>query len=296
MMTMYGVDVGIQNCRSCIMKTNISDFKKYKDFLVCVDSDGCAIDTMDEKHKKFFGPKAIETWELGKIEEEFLNTWNMVNLYSRTRGINRFKGLVKTFQILENKGFNMPPYDSILQWTETTSELSNPSLEREIEKSQNEELLNTLRWSHSVNDAIAKKPGESKAFNGVKECLEYISNIADIVIVSSANGEAVRKEWTLNGLSPYVQIMLGQEAGSKSFCIKALKKNYEDGKVLMIGDAPGDLIAAKKNKVLFYPILAGKEEFSWKRLGSEAIQLFINGLYKGEYEENLIEEFYSILK
>ena len=64
----------------------------------------------------------------------------------------------------------------------------------------------------------------------------------------------------------------------------------------MIGDAPGDLIAAKKNKVLFYPILAGKEEFSWKRLGSEAIQLFINGLYKGEYEENLIEEFYSILK
>ena len=34
------------------MKENIEEFQKTKDFLVCVDSDGCAMDTMDVKHKK----------------------------------------------------------------------------------------------------------------------------------------------------------------------------------------------------------------------------------------------------
>ena len=31
------------------MKVNIEDLKKTKRFLVCVDSDGCAMDTMEVK-------------------------------------------------------------------------------------------------------------------------------------------------------------------------------------------------------------------------------------------------------
>ncbi len=37
------------------MKT-LSDYKKQKEWLVCVDSDGCAMDTMDSKHYRCFGP------------------------------------------------------------------------------------------------------------------------------------------------------------------------------------------------------------------------------------------------
>ena len=74
------------------MKVTIDEFKKSKEFLVCVDSDGCAMDTMEVKHRKCFAPKAIEVWELENIEKRFLEIWNNVNLYSKTRGINRFKG------------------------------------------------------------------------------------------------------------------------------------------------------------------------------------------------------------
>ena len=34
------------------MLDNIQEFNKNKDFLVCVDSDGCAMDTMDIKHEE----------------------------------------------------------------------------------------------------------------------------------------------------------------------------------------------------------------------------------------------------
>ena len=64
------------------MKENVAEFEKTKDFLVCVDSDGCAMDTMEVKHRKCFGPKAVEVWGLEQIEERFLEVWNDVNLYS----------------------------------------------------------------------------------------------------------------------------------------------------------------------------------------------------------------------
>ena len=63
----------------------------------------------------------------------------------------------------------------------------------------------------------------------------------------------------------------------------------------MIGDAPGDLKAAKANDALFYPINPGGEIQSWKRLLDEAFDKFINNQYAGRYEENLIAEFHNFL-
>ncbi|MBI9015219.1 MAG: HAD family hydrolase [Clostridiales bacterium] len=255
------------------------------------------MDTMVEKHIKCFAPKAVEIWELHNIETKFLKTWNMVNLYSKTRGINRFKGLVKTFELLEDEGLDMPDMSSVRTWIETSNELSNRSLKEELKKTRSKQLLNTLSWSYDVNTAILELAGEDKPFPKVKEGLAYISSFADIAIVSSANGSAVRDEWTRHGLSSYVQILCGQEAGTKSSCIKALNKHgYSSGKLLMIGDAPGDLLAAQRNEVLFYPILVGKEEFSWTRLVSQAMPKLADDTYSGEYQNQLIKEFISTLK
>lgn len=279
------------------MRDSITEFKKDKEFLVCVDSDGCAMDTMEVKHRKCFAPRALELWGLQEIESRFFEIWNMVNLYSKTRGLNRFKGLVKTFELLAAEGINMPDFSSIRKWTETSPELSNPALEKAIAETKDEQLVKTLEWSKSVNKAIDELYGEDNPFPNVKESLEIISASADIAIVSSANGGAVQAEWTRHELAPYVQVMLGQEAGSKVACIQGLKDyGHSNHHVLMVGDAPGDLQAAISNEVLFYPILVGKEGFSWSRLASEALAKFLDGSYKGEYQQRLIEEFNLILK
>jgi phosphoglycolate phosphatase-like HAD superfamily hydrolase len=279
------------------MRNTIKDFKKNKRFLVCVDSDGCAMDTMEVKHRKCFGPKAVETWGLQGIEARFFEVWNKVNLYSQTRGINRFKGLVKTFELLAEEGLDMPSYSSIAHWTNTSKELSNPALEKAIEETGNEQLIKTLEWSKKVNKAICELSGEDKPFSNVKEGLEVLNTDADVAIVSSANGHAVNDEWTRHKLAPFVQVMLGQEAGTKSACIANLKiNNYSEDEVLMVGDAPGDLQAALENGVLYYPILVGKEGFSWKRLIDEALGKFIDGTYTGEYQQRLIDEFNLNLK
>lgn len=279
------------------MKDSTKDFKKSKSFLVCIDSDGCAMDTMEVKHRKCFAPKAVEVWQLQAIEEKFLKVWNDVNLYSKTRGINRFKGLVKTFELLKEEGVEVPEFEDILEWTNTSKELSNPAIERKIIATGNEQLVKTLEWSKEVNKAITELPEEDKPFPNVKRGLEIIEKVADIAIVSSANGSAVNNEWTRHGLADHVQVLLGQEAGTKAACIAELKeKNYQEDEVLMVGDALSDLDSAACNGVLFYPIIVGKEESSWKRLVVEALPKLLKGEYRGRYQQDVIDELKAVLK
>lgn len=272
-------------------------YRKTKKFLVCVDSDGCAMNTMDIKHHNCFGPEMIRVWHLDKDEERIINLWNHINLYSKTRGINRFKGLAKTFEVLKNQGILIPDLDSLLNWVEGASELSNPSLEKEIKKTGSHCLTQALEWSLAVNEAISHLEADDKPFLGVQKGLALISQIADISVVSSANGEALDSEWNRHGLTQYIQLLLGQEAGTKGACISHLKgKGYKEENVLMVGDAPGDLAAARANGVRFYPILVGKEEFSWERLYTEAIIKLMEGSFDKSYQEQLIDEFETILK
>ncbi len=276
------------------MKASLNTYKKEKDFLVCIDSDGSAIDTMTEKHKRCFGPQTVETWNLYNIEKEFLKTWNWVNLYSNTRGINRFKGLIRTFEVLADKGFDVPDIIGLKDWTKNASELSNDSLLKEIEiKEESRDLCLALQWSQEVNERISKLgKADKKVFAEVKNTLEHISIKADVVVVSSANYEALLDEWHYYGLFSYVKEILGQESGSKAYNISRLKKiGYKENHILMIGDAPGDIAAARSNDVMFYPIIPQKENQSWSRLNEKYLLLFFELNYQGEYQNKLIEEF-----
>ena len=279
------------------MQTVFEQYEKSKDFLVCVDSDGCAMDTMEIKHRKCFAPEMIKTWGLYEKEDYILNLWYDLNLYTRTRGINRFKGLAETFKIISKEGIEIKDLESIINWVETTNELSNNSLKREIEKTNSEGLKMALAWSLAVNESIENLPQDDEPFEGVKVGLEGISKLADISVVSSANGEALDNEWNRHDLVKYLKALLGQEAGTKQHCIAELKKKgYDANKILMVGDAPGDLQAAQNNGVFFYPILVNREGFSWDRLLNEAVPKLIKGEFTKEYQDMLIKEFNDTLK
>ena len=262
------------------MKT-FSEFKKNKNLLICVDSDGCAMDTMDIKHFKCFGPCMVDEWELSPWGEAILARWNEINLYTITRGINRFKGLAMALNEINEIYKPIDGIPELVEWADKAPELSNGALEAVIAGGAHSIFTKALSWSRAVNESITKLPEESKLpFPLVKEALEFAHGQADVAIVSSANLGAVLEEWQTHGLLDHVDVIMSQNDGSKAFCIcELLKLGYEKHNTLMCGDAPGDLAAAENNGVYFYPILVGKEGESWQ----EFIDIALPKLTKGEY-------------
>ena len=274
---------------------SLEKFKKKKDFLICIDSDGCAIDTMDIKHIKCFGPCMINQWNLEKWKSPILKRWNEVNLYTLTRGINRFKGLALALEEINERYIPVEGLNEFIGWTHSTKELSNESLEGQIKiQKQNITCLKkALDWSRAVNASINELKYEEKLpFDGVYIGIKEAKKFADVAIVSSANEQAVLEEWKKHGLLDNVDIVLTQNTGSKAYCISRLvEKGYDRNNVLMVGDAVGDLDSAKSNNILYYLILVKKENQSWSRFTNETLELFISNAYKGKYEEKVIKEF-----
>ncbi len=103
-------------------------------FLVGIDSDGCAFDTMEIKHKECFIPNFINSYELQAISKFAREAFEFVNLYSKSRGVNRFPALVETLEWLKKRpdvaarGLKITIPESLAKWCKTESRLGNPAL------------------------------------------------------------------------------------------------------------------------------------------------------------------------
>lgn len=290
--TKYGIIIKNFKGKGGVLVT-LSEYKKNKEYLVCVDSDGCAMDTMDIKHITCFGPCMVEEWGLEQWENEILNRWNEINLYSMTRGINRFKGLALALSEINEKYVKIDGVDGLIEWANSAKELSNGALTIKVNESDNVCLKKALNWSDSVNERIKLIPEENKLpFALVKDALTYAHKFADVAIVSSANLDAVLEEWEKHRLLEHVDIVLSQNVGSKAFCIaELLKKGYDKANVVMCGDAPGDLQSAKTNGVYFYPILVKDEKASWQEFINLGLNNLLNNVYGGEYQAKKENQF-----
>lgn len=276
------------------MTKTLMQFNRRKKYLLCVDSDGCAMDTMTVKHVRCFGPCFADEWNLQGVERDvWLARWNEINLYERSRGINRFKGFA---QILTEMFPQNADIKAFCKWTETAEELSESALNAQISVDGNPVFARALNWSRAVNQAISKLSLQEKMpFDGVREALCELSGNFDIAIVSSANYQAVVDEWRQSGLLRYVGAVATQQDGSKAHCIaRLINKGYSPDCVVMVGDAVGDCRAAESNGVSFYPILVNREAESWQRicavLHNFGAETCIQQLQK------LKEDFYSNFK
>ena len=260
-------------------------FEKKHEYLICVDSDGCVMDTMNCKHFHCFGPCMVTEWGLEPWKEAILERWNVINLFSMTRGINRFKGLAMALAEIHGRYTPIAGIDHLVAWAENAPALSNDALAKAIADSTQEEekavLTKALNWSKAVNAAIVALPEELKVpYAGAGEGLAAAHAFADVAMVSSANRDAVEEEWGKFGLLEHTDIVLAQDVGSKAACIAAmLGYGYDPDKVLMIGDAPGDCDAAEKNGVHYYPILVNREKESWEQAVAEAFEKLRSGEY-----------------
>ena len=269
-----------------------------KEFFIGIDSDGCVFDSMEPKQKEFFCPNVIRFFGLFPIARIARETWEFTNLYSQTRGTNRFLALLHAFDLLrerkevQERGFKAPNLSPLKEWTQQESKLGNPALEVFAKKVKYPVIDLVLDWSQTINKEIGQWLKDLPPFPPVPETLSKIGKYADSIVVSQTPLEALEREWNEYNIAKFVRVIAGQEYGTKTehLALAAVNK-YPKDKILMIGDAPGDLNAARKNDVLFYPVIPGKEEESWKKLQNEGLDRFFNGTYAGEYENQLLKNF-----
>lgn len=274
------------------MKEDVKEFRKTREFLICIDSDGCVMNTMDVKHMRCFGPCLVYEWDLGEYRDEIIRLWRKVNLLSVSRGVNRFQGLAKVLKSIHENYTEVEGLEEYLRWTESAQELSDKSLEEAYAKTENICMKKVLDWSRLVNQSMAMVSDTKKPpFEGTEDALRLAREYADIVILTAANRQEINKEWEVFELAQYTDLLMSQETGRKEECLKTLlEKGYERDHVLMVGDAPADLAAAQGAGVLFYPILAYQERESWEKF-SKALECFTEGRYAGAYQEERIKEF-----
>jgi phosphoglycolate phosphatase-like HAD superfamily hydrolase len=276
------------------------DITPRHEFLVGIDSDGCVFDSMELKHKECFIPAFINHYELQGVSKYAREAAEFVNLYSKSRGANRFPALVEQLDWLRRRpevkarGVNVAKPKGLIDWIARESKLGNPALEKAVAETGDADLKQALAWSVAVNKAIADMVRNVPPFPNVRECLQRFAERADMLVCSQTPNAALEAEWAEHDIARFVVKICGQEVGSKKQSLD-LSKKYPPNHTLMIGDAPGDHQAAVANGCLFFPINPGHEEASWQRLLNEGIERFFNGTFRGDYQKKLLDEFDTYL-
>ncbi len=286
----------------------LEDFKADHELFVGIDSDGCVFDSMEIKQKECFCPRFIQHFALQAISKYARETWEFVNLYSTTRGINRFKAVIRALELLSERpevrarDFEVTQLPALRTWTAGSSALGNATLQEEIDSlptdsAERQELEKVMAWSLAVNQNVAEIVTGVPPFPGVRESLEALSKKADLVVVSQTPLEALVREWRENDIDSYAATIAGQEQGSKREHLLTCtgSERYARDATLMIGDAPGDYEAAQAVGAFFYPILPGIEEDSWKDFHDTAIPRFVDRSWDARYQAELLESFQAAL-
>ena len=287
---------------------NLNELKEHKPknkYFVGIDSDGTVFNSMELKHKDCFIGSLIRNFDLAPIAHEIHIVWNYVNIFSINRGTNRFKALLLTFNYLSEmdhiKTFNVkiPNLKILKKWIDKSRQLSNDSLIKfslEVTSNEKYELENVIQWSEDINRMVQITAINLPPMKGALEAMKLVKNNVDLVVISNTPLETLNREWSENNINNNILYIGGQETGTKTQMLKAVAQNkYDPDKILIIGDSPGDLKAAQNINALFFPILPLYEEMSWSEFNKVGYEHFINNSYIGEYQNNQIQKFQSIL-
>jgi len=284
-------------------QAELKNLKPNHPFLIAIDSDGCAFDTMEIKHKECFIPNFIKYFDLQSVSKYARETAEFTNLYSKWRGANRFISYLLALDLLKERPqviarhAQIPELAGLRAWMERESKLGNPALSAEVEKTGDADLKQCLDWSLAVNRSVTDIVFNVPPFPLVRESLDLVSQWADVIVCSATPHEALVREWEEHDIAKYVRFIGGQEVGSKKEMIEIAVADgrYDKDKAIMIGDAPGDMKAAKANGILYFPINPNGEEKSWEVFYHSGAEKFKNEEYAGDYEAGLIAAFEELL-
>jgi len=280
-------------------------FEAKHPFFIGIDSDGTAFDSMEIKQRSVFLPVAVELWNLHAVQKPFYEIAEFINLYSVHRGVNRFQALAMALERLARRPevlaerVVLPDYAALKTFVLSGRALSAASLADYNHALGSPFLAEVVEWSKRSDERYAQVTRDegNPAYPLVREALARAAQNADIMIVSSSSHEALLQDWGDTHLLPFITLVAGQEMGSKAAQLNfALQGEARRERALMIGDALGDLDAARANSVMFYPIIPGREKQSWDLFFNEALHRFFQLTYAGDYEQRLVGDFMNVLR
>ena len=266
-----------------------------KKFFIGIDSDGTAFDSMTIKHRKAFIPVMIEVWSLEPYAEKVREICESINLYSATRGIDRFSGLQLTFDRFQESGIPVPDYSALPGFLKS-GKLSNATLEAYLREHDDPFLRTVLEWSRRADELFQREVEALPPFRGVLRALKKAYGRADVAVISSASESSLRSDWKKEDLLRYVTRIFGQEFGGKKAQLAAAVTGvYEPRRTMMIGDAAGDWEAAKSVGAWFYPMIPGREEESWSEFCDLWLDRFLEDSFGEGDQKLLMERFHAAI-
>src|SRR5258706_3818707 len=142
----------------------------------------------------------IKHFDLQAVSKYARETWDFVNLYSKTRGANRFPALSCALNLLRerpqviNRKVVVPATQPLDEWVARETRLSNSMLSQAV-KGGNRQLETVLAWSNAVNFMIEDIVKGVPPFPLFRESLSRMKQAADTIVVSQTPGEALEREW-----------------------------------------------------------------------------------------------------
>ncbi len=269
---------------------------------VGLDSDGCVVDTMASKQHLFLQPLLVKAFGLEPLAEVYYQCADFVNLYSATRGITRFRAIYLNLQYFNTHpqtiaaGFAPIETADLKAFLDSGLPPSGDGLTEWLKSHPSPMLETLLKWHHEVNDAILAAGAIFPAYEGAKAALRLMKEQSETAIVSQSPERVLRQDWGTHGLLELIDHVAGQELGDKvTQLTKLIGGRYEPSRVLMVGDASGDLNAARAIGCRFYPIVPGREEASWQTFTESIYDAFQAGTYTEAQEAELIADFTAAL-
>ena len=121
--------------------------------------------TQTAHHPDAYDPKpskrdTINYYGLQPVSKFAREAAEFVNLYSKSRGINRFPALVESLEWLNKRpevkarGFQARMPKGLIEWMKVETKLGNPALKEAVAKTGDPDLKQALDWSVAVNKHV----------------------------------------------------------------------------------------------------------------------------------------------
>lgn len=227
---------------------------------------------MTWKHEHAFLPALIDEFQLLEWADSVSESWFRINLYSETRGINRFMGFHKCLQELWDLKDRRLRGQLGQDPNELRPILGDPamcntgSIKAAISAGPVPPLLpRALSWSKRVTAILEDSHVVHKTFPTAVEVLQKLANRGEVNVISQAPHDTLAVEWKQANLTRFTSRILGQEFGSKVEQARSVA-GQSIPECLLVGDAPGDAAAARELGCHFYLIRPGDEEAAWREL------------------------------